>query len=160
MLYCATMRLRPCNLRQRSRSLAVLLPLVVELEPGAYELAVRADKVPGEAVEENNEATVFLNVRGGGARILYIEGEPRPEQTFVQRAMSESKDMQMNFQLIYKEPRQKWPVDLSKQLSDGVYDCFVLGDVDYRAIDAAGANAIADQVKKGAGLVTLGGFSA
>ena len=43
------------------------------------------------------------------------------------------------------------------QLSDGVYDCFVLGDLDYRAIDAAGAKAIADQV--GAGLVTLGGFS-
>ena len=150
-------KLRPTKSDQ---AVPFLLPLVVELEPGAYELAVRADKVPGEAVEENNEATVFLNVRGGGARILYIEGEPRPEQTFVQRAMSESKDMQMNFQLIYKEPRQKWPVDLSKQLSDGVYDCFVLGDVDYRAIDAAGANAIADQVKKGAGLVTLGGFSA
>jgi len=150
-------RLRPTKSDQ---AMPFLLPLVVELEPGAYELAVRADKVPGEAVEENNEATVFLNVRGGGARILYIEGEPRPEQLFVQRAMSESKDMQMNFQLIYKEPKQKWPVDLSKQLSDGVYDCFVLGDLDYRAIDAGGAKAIADQVKKGAGLVTLGGFSA
>lgn len=150
-------KLRPTKSDQ---SVPFLLPLVVDLEPGAYELAVRADKVPGEAVEENNEATVFLNVRGGGARILYIEGEPRTEQTFVQRAMSESKDMQMNFQLIYKEPKQKWPVDLSKQLTDGVYDCFVLGDLDYRAIDAAGAKAIADQVRKGAGLVTLGGFSA
>ena len=150
-------RVRP---NKADQALPFMLPLVVELEPGAYELAVRAEPVPGEAIQENNEATVFLNVRGGGARILYIEGEPRPEQNFIKIAMSESKDMQMNFQLISKPPLQKWPVDLSQRLSDGVYDCFVLGDLDYKAIDFAGAKAIADQVKKGAGLVTLGGFSA
>ena len=150
-------RIRPTKADQK---LQFVLPLVVEFEPGAYELAVRAEPVPGEASEENNEATVFLNVRGGGARILYIEGEPRPEQDFIKRAMSESKDMQMNFQWIPKEPKQKWPVDLSKKLSDGVYDCFVLGDLDFNAIGPAGAKAIATQVKKGAGLVTLGGYSA
>ena len=150
-------RVRP---NKADQALPFMLPLVVELEPGAYELAVRAEPVPGEAIQENNEATVFLNVRGGGARILYIEGEPRTEQNFIKIAMSESKDMQMNFQLISKPPLQKWPVDLSQRLSDGVYDCFVLGDLDYKAIDFAGAKAIADQVKKGAGLVTLGGFSA
>ena len=150
-------RLRPTKSDQ---ALPFMLPLVVEFEPGAYELAVRAEPIPGEAVEENNEVTVFLNVRSGGARILYIEGEPRLEHAFIKQAMSESKDMQMNFQLIQKEPLQKWPVDLSKRLSNGVYDCFVLGDLDYKAIDEAGAKAIAAQVKKGAGLVTLGGFSA
>ncbi len=150
-------RVRP---NKADQALPFMLPLVVELEPGAYELAVRAEPVPGEAIQENNEATVFLNVRGGGARILYIEGEPRPEQNFIKRAMSESKDMQMNFQLISKPPLQKWPVDLSQRLSNGIYDCFVLGDLDFKAIDVAGAKAISDQVKKGAGLVTLGGFSA
>jgi len=150
-------RVRP---NKADQALPFMLPLVVELEPGAYELAVRAEPVPGEAIQENNEATVFLNVRGGGARILYIEGEPRPEQNFIKRAMSESKDMQMNFQWISKPPLQKWPVDLSQRLSNGIYDCFVLGDLDFKAIDVAGAKAIADQVKKGAGLITLGGFSA
>jgi len=150
-------RLKP---NKADQVLNFMLPLVVEFEPGAYELAVRAEPVPGEAVQENNEATVFLNVRGGGARILYLEGEPRPEQKFIKDAMSESKDMLMNFQLISKPPKQLWPVDLSQRLSDGVYDCFVLGDLDYDAIGPAGAKAIVDQVKKGAGLVTLGGFSA
>ncbi len=149
-------RVRPTKSDQ---ALPFLLPLVVELEPGAYELAVKAEPVEREAVKENNESTVFLNVRGGGARILYLEGEPRLERIFIVRAMSESKDMQMDSQLIYKPPKQPWPVDLSKKLSDGVYDCFVLGDLDYKAIDVAGAKSIADQVKKGAGLVTLGGFS-
>ena len=150
-------RLRPNKPDQR---MDFVLPLVVDLEPGAYELLVKADPVENEAVRENNEATVFLNVRGGGARILYIEGEPRPEQKFIKAAMSESKDMQMNFLTIGKPPQQPWPVDMSKRLSDGVYDCFVLGDLDFKAIDKAGAKAIADQVKKGAGLVTIGGYSA
>ena len=142
------------------QALPFRLSVLAPGEPGAYELAVRAEPVSGEAVVENNEATVYLNVRGGGARILYIEGEPRPEMNFIKRAMSESSDMQMVTVWVGKPPIEKWPYDLSQQLSDGVYDCIVLGDVDYRAIEAVGASTIADQVKKGAGLVTLGGYFA
>ena len=142
------------------QALPFRLSVLAPGEPGAYELVVRAEPVSGEAVVENNEATVYLNVRGGGARILYIEGEPRPEMNFIKRAMSESSDMQMVTVWVGKPPVEKWPYDLSQQLSDGVYDCIVLGDVDYRAIEAVGANTIADQVKKGAGLVTLGGYFA
>lgn len=142
------------------QALPFRLSVLAPGEPGAYELAVRAEPVAGEAIVENNEATVYLNVRGGGARILYIEGEPRPEMNFIKRAMSESSDMQMVTVWVGKPPVEKWPYDLSQQLSDGVYDCIVLGDVDYRAIEAVGANTIADQVKKGAGLVTLGGYFA
>lgn len=150
-------RVRPTKSDQ---ALPFRLPFLAPGEPGAYELVVRAEPVAGEAVDENNDATVFLNVRGGGARILYIEGEIRQETNFIKRAMSESQDMQMVTLLIGKPPVEKWPIDLSQQLSDGVYDCIVLGDVDYSAIGPAGAAMIAEQVKKGAGLVTLGGYFA
>jgi len=150
-------RIRPTKADQ---SIPFQLPLTIDLEQGAYELAVRAEPVPGEAIEENNEATLYLNVLGGGSRILYIEGDSRVEYKFIRDAISESRDMEMYNQFIPKEPQQKWPVDLSQLLADGVYDCFVLGDVDYRAIEEVGARTIADQVKKGAGLVTLGGYHA
>lgn len=139
------------------QSLPFRLPVVLD-EPGAYELAVRAEPVTGEAVTENNEATVYVNVRGGGARILYIEGEPRHEIKFIKAAISESGDMQMFTRWISKPPAQTWPQDLSQQLADGVYDCFILGDIDYDAIGLEGARAIAEQVNKGAGLITLGGY--
>jgi uncharacterized membrane protein len=158
-------RVRPTK---QDQALPFRLPLVVD-EPGAYELAVRAEPVAGEAVSENNEATVYLNVRGGGARVLYIEGESRHELRFVKAAISESSDLQMFTRWIAKPPQPDeksapsgytWPVDLSRELSDGVYDCFILGDIDYAAIGPNGANAIADQVRKGAGLITLGGYHA
>jgi hypothetical protein len=140
------------------QSLAFQIPLIAP-DAGSYELMVKADPLEGEAVTENNEATAYLNVRGGGARVLYLEGEPRTEAKFIASALLESPDIQVDRRWIAREPIQKWPVDLSQQLSNGVYDLFILGDLDADAIGLAGAKQIADQVNKGAGLITLGGYS-
>lgn len=140
------------------QSLAFQIPLIAP-DAGSYELMVKAEPLEGEAVTENNEATAYLNVRGGGARVLYLEGEPRTEAKFIASALLESPDMQVDRRWIAREPIQKWPVDLSQQLSNGVYDLFILGDLDSDAVGLAGAKQIADQVNKGAGLITLGGYS-
>jgi uncharacterized membrane protein len=132
---------------------------IIAPDPGAYELVVVADPVDREAVVQNNQSTVYLNVRDGGARILYIEGEARFEMQFIRRSIGESSDLNVSVLGIYKPPVQKWPVDLSQTLSGNAFDCIVLGDVNYKAIDAAGATAIADQVRRGAGLITLGGYN-
>lgn len=132
---------------------------IIAPDPGAYELVVVADPVDREAVAQNNQSTVYLNVRDGGARILYIEGEARFEMQFIRRSIGESSDLNVSVLGIYKPPVQKWPVDLSQTLSGSAFDCIVLGDVNYKAIDVAGAAAIADQVRKGAGLITLGGYN-
>lgn len=141
------------------QSVAFQIPLIAP-DAGSYELIVKAEPVDGEAVTENNEATSYLNVRGGGARVLYIEGEPRTEARFIANALLESPDMQVDRLWIAREPVQKWPVDLSSRLANGVYDLFILGDLDSDAIGPAGAKLIADQVNKGAGLITLGGYFA
>jgi len=139
------------------QSLAFQIPLIAP-EAGSYELIVKADPVDGEAVLENNTATAYLNVRGGGARVLYLEGEPRTEAKFIATALLESPDLQVDRRWIAREPIQKWPVDLTQQLASGVYDLFILGDLDSDAIGVGGAKMIADQVNRGAGLITLGGY--
>lgn len=139
------------------QSVPFQIPLVAP-DAGSYELAVRAEPIEGEVIKENNEAIAYLNVRGGGARVLYIEGEPRTEAKFIANGLMESQDLQVDRLWIAKEPIQKWPIDLSKRLSKGVYDCFILGDLDGDAIGAAGAKLIADQVAEGSGLITLGGY--
>lgn len=141
------------------QSVPFQIPLIAP-DAGSYELVVRAEPIEGEVVEENNEAVAYLNVRGGGARILYIEGEPRTEAKFIANALMESQDLQVDRLWIAKEPIQKWPIDLSRRLSKGVYDCFILGDLDVDAIGTAGAKLIADQISDGAGLITLGGYRA
>jgi len=58
------------------------------LPAGSYRLAVRARPIPGELVAENNVFSTVLDVRQGPARILYVEGEPRPEFAFLRRAVA------------------------------------------------------------------------
>ena len=141
------------------QAISFQLPMLAP-EVGSYELWVEAKAVDGESVLENNRTTSYLNVRGGGARVLYIEGEPRTESKFIANALLESPDMQVDRLWIAREPVQKWPIDLSQRLSNGVYDLFILGDLDSDAIGTAGSQLIAEQVLRGAGLVTLGGYHA
>jgi uncharacterized membrane protein len=141
------------------QAISFQLPLLAPAE-GSYELWMEAKPVDGESVLENNKITSYLNVRGGGARVLFIEGEPRTESKFIASALLESPDMQVDRLWIAREPIQKWPIDLSQRLSNGVYDLFILGDLDSDAIGAAGTKLLVDQILQGAGLITLGGYYA
>lgn len=141
------------------QAISFQLPLLAPDE-GSYELWLEAKPVDGESVLENNRITSYLNVRAGGARVLFIEGEPRTESKFIASALLESPDMQVDRLWIPREPIQKWPIDLSQRLSNGVYDLFILGDLDSDAIGSAGAKLLVDQVMQGAGIITLGGYYA
>ncbi|MES2177568.1 MAG: glutamine amidotransferase [Gemmatimonadota bacterium] len=55
---------------------------------GTYQLSVRAKPLPNEPVTENNEYHTVLDVRQGPVRILYLEGELRPEFAFLRRAVA------------------------------------------------------------------------
>ncbi len=68
---------------------------VPPLAPGTYRLAVRAKPLSGELVTENNEFHTMLQVRPGPVRILYVEGEPRPEFAFLRRAIADDSALQV-----------------------------------------------------------------
>ncbi len=68
---------------------------VSPLTPGTYRIAVRVKPLAGETVTENNEYHTMLEVRPGPARILYVEGEPRPEFAFLRRAVAEDSSLQV-----------------------------------------------------------------
>ena len=62
---------------------------------GSYRLTVRARPIRGELVAENNEYSTVLDVRPGPARVLYVEGEPRPEFAFLRRAVAADSAVQV-----------------------------------------------------------------
>lgn len=65
------------------------------LPPGTYSLTVRAKPLDRETVIENNEYHTVLRVHRGPARILYVEGEPRPEFAFLRRAIAPDTALQL-----------------------------------------------------------------
>src|SRR6476620_1247285 len=65
------------------------------LPAGSYRLAVRARPISVELVAENNVFSTVLDVRPGPARVLYVEGEPRPEFAFMRRAVAGDSSVQV-----------------------------------------------------------------
>ena len=65
------------------------------LPAGTYQLSVRARPIRGEQVSDNNVLHTMLEVRAGPARVLYLEGEPRPEFAFLRRAVAADSALQV-----------------------------------------------------------------
>ena len=142
------------------------LPMNLDIESpasGEYLLEIKASTQANELITSNNTAFAFMTVRAGGSRILYLEGQPRHEQTYLKRSIS-SLDFQIEYYWLPENERARWPVDLTSKLKLSTYDAFILGDLDARALynknnprSAATMNAIKDRVRGGAGLMILGG---
>lgn len=63
--------------------------------PGAKNLDISIDPMPGEENARNNKLTRVFDVSGQKPRILYVEGEPRWEYKFIRRAMEDDKTVEL-----------------------------------------------------------------
>jgi uncharacterized membrane protein len=143
--------------REDGERLPVSLRYVPD-QPGSYKLTVSAAEQAGELVTKNNRLTAFLRVLEGGLKILYLEGELRPEQKFLRRSLDASSDMEVDFVWVDSRDRARWPADLGDTLRDPRYDAFVLGDLDATALGTAHLEVLADAVDRGKGLLLIGGY--
>lgn len=138
------------------------LPLDIELQapgPGSYRLVVRAESQEGETVTDNNRQIAFLDVREGGGKIIYFEGQPRLEQLFLRRSLDESADLVMTLQLAPRS-ESRWPINVGKAFQPGQYDVIVLGDISAAALGKENLEDLVVAIESGAGLLMLGGQKA
>lgn len=126
---------------------------------GERKLTLRVEPQEGEVIVANNELSTFVEVIDGGLRVLYLEGTLRVEQRFLRRVLASSPDIQVDFQWIDSTRRERWPVDLGRQLK-GDFNVFLIGDLDAAALRPEDLDAIRKRVDRGAGLGLLGGFHA
>lgn len=126
---------------------------------GERKLTLRVEPQEGEVVVTNNQLSSFVNVVDGGLKVLYLEGALRVEQRFLRRILAASPDMQVDFRWIDSNHRDRWPVDLTRDLS-ARHDVYLIGDLDSAAIRAEDLRTILRRVEEGAGIGLLGGFHA
>ncbi len=155
-LEIATRKVTPT---QATDSVAMSIPITAPA-PGAYRMEVRVAAQPGETLLTNNSQVAFVDVRQGGGRVLYLEGQPRPEQSFLMRSLRSFPDLQVSYRWIAGDTMSRWPIDLSGPLSPKNYDVIVLGDLPAAAIGDVQMQLIADRVAGGAALVAIGGAQA
>ena len=68
---------------------------VPPLAAGTWRLSVRARPIRDEQVSDNNVLHTMIEVRPGPVRVLYLEGEPRPEFAFLRRAVAADSALQV-----------------------------------------------------------------
>ena len=141
---------------------------VPPLQAGVHRLAVRARPLANELVTENNEWQTSIEVRAGPDRILYIEGEPRPEFAFLRRAVATDSGVQV-VGLMRSAERKflRLGVRDSLELLGGFptsreelfsYRAIILGSIEAAFFSADQLRMLADFVsRRGGGLLVLGG---
>ena len=136
---------------------ALSIPLIVP-SPGSYRLQVEAETQDGELVTLNNRQIAFADVREGGGRILYLEGELREEQSWINRSLRRFSDFDLTYRWVPPDTAAAWPVDFESWIRPGRFDVYIVGDLDAAALGDQQLARLAEAVREGAGLVTLGGY--
>ncbi len=140
-------------------------------EPGARRLTVRVPVQRGELIAENNVRRALLTVRDRREKVLYVDGEPRPEVKFARRAVDG--DRQLQLVTLLRSARDKYlrlGVDDSLELVNGFptsraqlfnYRAIVLGSIEASFFSGDQLRMISDFVSdRGGGLLVLGGREA
>ena len=137
-------------------------------EAGARVLTFRIAPQPGEMVLQNNTQQAIVNVSDRREKILYIEGEPRPEMPFLRRAVRDDKNLQVvTLQRLAKDQFRRFSVDDSLDLVSGfpktrdelfAYKGVILGSIEASYFTGDQLRMLADFVsERGGGLLALGG---
>jgi uncharacterized membrane protein len=146
------------------------IPLAT-LEPGVHRLTVRAPLLPRETVAQNNEAHGVVEVRAGPDRILYVDGEPRPELGFIRRAVATDSALQLVTLLRSAERKfLRLGVRDSLELAEGfpatraelfTYRAVILGSIEAAFFSPDQLRMLGEFVsRRGGGLLAIGGRNA
>lgn len=122
----------------------------------------------GEQVTQNNARDALVEVTDGRERVLYMEGEPRPEMKFVRRAVSD--DPNLSVTILQRTAEDKYlrlDVGSADEVVGGfpktreelfAYRAIILGSVEAASFSPDQLRMLADFVsKRGGSLLMLGG---
>jgi uncharacterized membrane protein len=122
----------------------------------------------GELVTQNNQREALVDVYDRTEKILYFEGEPRPELKFIHRAVDEDKNLQLVTLLRTADNKfYRMVLDSGSELAGGfpktrdelfAYRGLILGSIEAGAFTGDQLRMISEFVeRRGGGLLMLGG---
>jgi uncharacterized membrane protein len=140
-------------------------------EAGPRVLTFRVPVQAGEQVTLNNARQALVTVDDRRERILYIEGEPRPEMKFLRQAVATDRNLQVvTLQRTAARKFLRLDIDGAEELAGGfpktrdelfAYRGLVLGSIEAAAFTPDQLRMMADFVSvRGGGLLALGGRAA
>ncbi len=137
-------------------------------DAGARLLTFRIPPQPDEAVAQNNARQALVVVEDRRDRVLYVEGEPRPEMKFLRQAVAADRNLQVvTLQRTASRKFLRLDIDDASELAGGfpatrdelfAYRGLVLGSIEAAAFTPDQLQMMADFAGlRGGGLLALGG---
>jgi uncharacterized membrane protein len=137
-------------------------------EAGARVFRFKVPTQQGEQVTQNNARDALIQVNDRAEKVLYYEGEPRPELKFVRRAVEDDKNLQVvSLDRTAENKYYRQGVSDRDELVGGFpktreelfqYRAIILGSVEAASFSPDQLRMLADFVsKRGGGLLMLGG---
>ena len=135
---------------------------VIEPATGQFEYELRVRPLNGEVDVSNNVALTFLNVIDQQIQVLFLEGEPYWDTTFLQRSLMRNEKMNVDSVTLYAEGKARsvrkkaGEKELKVPAKAGDwrrYDVVVLGRSVDKLLGADGVAQLEDYVKNGGGTV-------
>jgi uncharacterized membrane protein len=123
-------------------------------------LTLKVAKQEGELLVTNNEISTFVTVLSGGLNVLYLRGPNFSwDYRYLMMAIGRSPDIQVEGALL----RQPATGDVGglddAEFAPGRYNVYILSDIGAEYLTPRQHKLLVDAVKKGAGLMMLGGRS-
>ena len=137
-------------------------------EAGPRVLHFRIPLLDGEQVTQNNQRDALVTVTNRREKILYIDGQARPEMKFLRQAVADDKNLQVvTLQRTAERKFLRLDIDAAEDLAGGfpktreelyAYRGIVLGSIEAGAFTPDQLRMLADFVSlRGGGLLALGG---
>ena len=128
--------------------------------PGDKMLTLKVAVQDGELVKSNNEISTFVSVLAGGLNVLFLQGSNWSwDYKYLVRSISASQDIQVEGILIRAPAKGDTGEVPDAEFAPFRYNVFVLSDLPANYLTTTQHRLLVEAVRKGAGLIMLGGHS-
>jgi uncharacterized membrane protein len=130
-------------------------------QEGTFRFNVSVQSMPDELTQQNNVYPFFVKVMKTKLKVIYIEGKPRWESTFINRALQRDPNIELTY-LVASKQGGYYPLSPkgfpSTKNELNTYDVMILGDISPSLLKNDQLSMIRDFVENNSGsLVFLGG---
>ncbi|MGQ9607761.1 MAG: glutamine amidotransferase [bacterium] len=129
-------------------------------QEGTINMKVSVPSEPDEYNKQNNSFPFLVKVIRTKLKVLYIEGRPRWEYTFLKRALQRDPNIETTFMIANKQPNTFYPISDRRALPEKLapYDVIILGDISPAFFTREQENAIKAYIENyGGSLLLLAG---
>jgi uncharacterized membrane protein len=123
-------------------------------------VTLRVAAQDGEMLKSNNEISTFVTVLSGGLNVLFLQGSNFSwDYKFLMRSIATSQDIHVEGVVIKAKAQGDRGALSDEEFAPNRYNAYVISDLEASYLTPKQQRLLAENVRKGAGLMMLGGHA-